>query len=133
MGTMVVAVLAVAGGGFCGASCPKAGEMGPPTSVTANKAANSGRANSVFIVLLTLEIVSPKGLNLFLLHSVKRSRNGFCFKKSAARRSHSKFTCSRAHPPQTARRPLTWAARRQPEGKSSLAGVLFLDNAGDGS
>src|SRR5260370_19166526 len=42
------------------------------TSVTASMAANSGRAYNVFIVLLTLKISSPKGLNLRVLNSVKR-------------------------------------------------------------
>src|SRR6267143_5277958 len=83
MGTTVVAVLAGAACEFCGVSCPKAGEIGPPTSVTAKMAANNGRADSVFIVLLTLEIMSPKGLNLILLIPVKRLQNGICFTPSA--------------------------------------------------
>jgi hypothetical protein len=81
-GTMVVPVLAEAAWEFCGVSCPKAGEMGPPTSVTAKMAANNGRADGVFIVLLTLEILSPRGLNLILLMAVKRSQNGICFTPS---------------------------------------------------
>src|SRR5437016_605917 len=60
-GSMGVAGLAGAACGFCGASCAKAGEMGPPTSVAVSMAANSGRAYSVFIVLLTLKIHPPRG------------------------------------------------------------------------
>src|SRR2546428_10959915 len=63
IGTTGAAGLGGAACGFCGASCPKAGEIGPPTSVTASTAANSGRANSVFIVLLTLKIRAPRDLN----------------------------------------------------------------------
>ena len=60
-GSMSVAGLAGAAGGFCGASCAKAGETGPTTSVAVSMAANSGRAYSVFIVLLTLKIHPPRG------------------------------------------------------------------------
>jgi hypothetical protein len=59
---MGAAVLAGAACGVCGASCPKAGDMGPATSVPAIIAANSGRAYSVFIVLLTLKIRALRGL-----------------------------------------------------------------------
>jgi hypothetical protein len=53
-------------------------------------AANSGRAYSVFIVLLTLKIHSPKGLDLYVLNFVKRSQNGICFKKLTVLRSRLK-------------------------------------------
>src|SRR6266852_8341681 len=67
-------VFAGGAGGGCWGSCARAGEAGPPASVMASTAANSGRANSdpdwigvtlgEVIALLTLKI-SPKGLNLY--------------------------------------------------------------------
>src|SRR5260370_39034211 len=98
-GAVGVAVLAGGACGFCGASCPKAGEMGPPTSVTVSMAANSGRAYSVFIVLLTLKISSPKGLDLYVLNSVKRSQNGICFRQLTVLRSRPKSDSFAATPP----------------------------------
>src|SRR5712664_1852870 len=97
MGTAVVAGLAGAACEFCGVSCPKAGEIGPPTSVTAKMVANSGRADSVFIVLLTLEIMSPRGLNLILLISVKRLQNGICFTPRSLLELY--LECNGAHVP----------------------------------
>src|SRR5712692_8499999 len=89
-----VAGLAGAAGGYCGALCPNAGEIGPPISEAASTAANSGRANSAdpglagdtlgnVIVLLTLKISPPKEVNLWSLNSVKRSQKGICFKELA--------------------------------------------------
>src|SRR6267142_983435 len=94
---MVVSDLAGAARAFCGVSCPKAGEIGPPTSVTARIAANNGRADSVFIVLLTLEILSPRGLNLILLIFVKRSQNGICFTPRPFLEYYLESTVLRSH------------------------------------
>ena len=96
-------------------------------SITARMAANSGRADSVFIVLLTLEILSPKGLNLALLISVKRSQNGICFTS----RSFLEFYLESkdAHVPTGAKRSaaVARAASREPNETKSLAGGPFLD------
>src|SRR6266403_1895122 len=75
--------------------------------------------------------LSPKGLNLYVLNSVKRSQNGICFKKLTVLRSRLKsesFAATRRarssfHP---------GAAPRRPREESSLAGALFLDNAEGG-
>src|SRR5713226_10501081 len=48
---------------------------------------------------------SPKGLNLYVLNSVKRSQNGICFRKLTVLRSRPKSDSFAVTPLETAQRP----------------------------